>query len=229
MHAMTMRRLCDPRVVALLMSGGRGERGRHHHHRHRHRGGPGFGPWGPAFGGPGGPFGRRGRRMQRGDVRAAILVLLDEEPRNGYGLMQEIEQRSEGAWRPSPGSVYPALSQLEDEGLIRAETRDGRKLFALTDAGRRHVEEHREELGAPWEDASGGLGEHVAELRDLLWQVGTAAMQVVQAGDEQQVARARQVLTEARRSLYRILAGDDPAPEDTTDDGADAAPPGTGA
>jgi DNA-binding PadR family transcriptional regulator len=226
MHAMTMRRMCDPRVVALLMSGGRGERGRHHH---RHRGGPGFGPWGPAFGGRGGPFGRRGRRMQRGDVRAAILVLLDEEPRNGYGLMQEIEQRSEGAWRPSPGSVYPALSQLEDEGLIRAETRDGRKLFALTDAGRRHVEEHREELGAPWEDASGGLGEHVVELRDLLWQVGTAAMQVVQAGDEQQVARAREVLTEARRSLYRILAGDDPAAVGGAADGPDASPPGTGA
>lgn len=224
MHAMTMRRLCDPRVVALLAMSGRGERGRHHH---RHRGGPGFGPWGPPFGGRGGPFGRRGRRMQRGDVRAAILVLLDEEPRNGYGLMQEIEQRSDGAWRPSPGSVYPALSQLEDEGLIRAETRDGRKLFALTDAGRRHVEEHREELGAPWEAASGGLGEHVVELRDLLWQVGTAAMQVVQAGDEQQVARAREVLTEARRSLYRILAGDDPAAEGGAD--ADTGPDAPGA
>ncbi|HWE83103.1 MAG TPA: helix-turn-helix transcriptional regulator, partial [Gaiellaceae bacterium] len=72
-------------------------------------GGPGGGPeffkfrgfGGPGFGGPGGP---RGRRMRRGNVRAAILLLLEEEPRNGYQVMQEIEQRSDGAWRPSPGS-----------------------------------------------------------------------------------------------------------------------------
>src|SRR5690606_3903130 len=111
-------------------------------------------------------------------------------------------------------SVYPALSQLEDEGLIRAEQRDGRKLFSLTDAGREHVERNRDELGAPWEEASDSVGEHVIELRDLLWQVGAAAMQVLQAGDESQIARAREVLTRARRSLYRILAEDDPAADD---------------
>src|SRR5919202_2223391 len=99
----------------------------HHHHRGRGRGG-----WGPGFGGP--PFGR-GPRPRRGRVRAALLVLLAEEPRNGYGLMQEIEQRSGGAWRPSPGSVYPALQQLGDEGLVRSETRDGGNVFELTDAG----------------------------------------------------------------------------------------------
>lgn len=221
MHAMTMCRPRDPRVVLLAMTGGRGG-GRRHHRRH----GPGFGPWGPPFGMRGGPFGRPGRRMQRGDVRAAILLLLDEEPRNGYGLMQEIERRSEGAWRPSPGSVYPALAQLEDEGLIRAETGDGRKRFALTDEGRRHVEEHREELGAPWEQASGGLDEDAVALRDLLWQLGAAAMQVLQAGDEQQIARAREVLAGARRSLYRILAEDDPAAEGGAGGGPEAGPPG---
>ena len=89
--------------------------------------GPGLGPMG--FGGPGGPFGGRGPRARRGDVRAALLTLLAEEPRNGYQLMQEIERRSEGVWRPSPGSVYPALQQLEDEGLVRAEETDGRKLL----------------------------------------------------------------------------------------------------
>ena len=88
--------------------------------------------------GPGGPRGR-GRKARRGDIRTAALLLLAEEPRNGYQIMQEVEERSDGVWRPSPGSVYPALQQLEDEGLIRSEESDGRKLFALTDAGRKVV------------------------------------------------------------------------------------------
>jgi len=148
--------------------------------------------------------------MRRGDVRAALLVLLEEEPRNGYGLMQELERRSQGVWRPSPGSVYPALAQLEDEGLVRSEETEGRKLFTLTDAGRAHVDEHREELGVPWEAVSEGVGEGAIDLRNLVWQVGAATMQVVQAGTEAQVERAREVLAEARRSLYRILADDEP-------------------
>jgi DNA-binding PadR family transcriptional regulator len=201
MHAMSMKRCPDPRLFEFLaMAGGRGP------------GREGEGGGIPPFGFPGmrgGGFGRRGR-MQRGDVRAAILVLLDEEARNGYGLMQEIEQRSQGAWRPSPGSVYPALSQLEDEGLVRPQERDGRKLFELTDAGRAHVEEHRTELGSPWDQASGNVREGALELQNLIWQVGTATMQVLQAGNQEQVSRAREVLTEARRSLYRILADDEP-------------------
>src|SRR3954454_23791642 len=125
---------------AHFLRGGPHGRPRHH----RHHGPPPFGPWG---GGPG--FGRR-RRMRRGDVRAALLVLLAEEPRNGYGLMQEIEERSEGEWRPSPGSVYPALALLEDEGLVRAEPEASARPFTLPDEGRAHVEEHRDELGEPW-------------------------------------------------------------------------------
>jgi len=84
-------------------------------------------------------FPRRMTRARRGDVRTALLLLLDEGPRNGYQLMQEIENRSGGAWRPSPGSVYPALSQLEDEGLVRAEEQDGRRTFVLTEAGKAYV------------------------------------------------------------------------------------------
>src|SRR3954470_5712713 len=110
-----------------------------HRPHHRHHGG--FGP------GPG--FGRR-RRMRRGDVRAAMLVLLAEEPRNGYGLMQEIEQRSGGVWRPSPRSFCPARQQLEDEGLVRATEAGGRKQFELTDEGRKYVEDNRETLAEPW-------------------------------------------------------------------------------
>src|SRR5271168_3968851 len=130
-----------------------------HHGGHRHRHGPrgggfGGGPlggFGPGFG-PGGPRGR-GRRARRGDIRTAALLLLDEEPRNGYQIMQEVQERSGGMWSPSPGSVYPALSQLEDEGLIRTQERDGQKLFALTDEGRALLDARGAEQPAPWEQA----------------------------------------------------------------------------
>lgn len=178
-------------------------------------GGPsGFGPAG--FGGPpgghgfGGPRGRRRGRRPRGDVRAAILVLLDEEPRNGYGIMQEIEERSAGVWRPSPGSVYPVLQQLEDEGLVRADQSGERKVIQLTDAGKKYVEEHREAFGTPWDTAAAGVSDEMMELRTLIFQVGAAVREVVTSGTDEQHAQARAVLAEARRSLYRILAGDEP-------------------
>jgi DNA-binding PadR family transcriptional regulator len=182
---------------------GRGERGRGR--GGRGRGGP-FGPWGGFGPGRGGP------RARRGDVRAALLVLLAEEPRNGYGLMQEIESRSEGVWRPSPGSVYPALQQLEDEGLVRAEEREGSRVFTLTDAGRAHVEEN--DLGRPWDAVRDDLGEGMHAIRGLIGQVAAAAWQVGQAGTDRQVAEAQRILGETRRSLYRILAEDeDDTPE----------------
>jgi DNA-binding PadR family transcriptional regulator len=167
--------------------------------------GPG-GPFGP--GGPGG-FGRRRHRMRRGDVRAAILLLLAEEPRNGYQLMQEIEQRSGGAWRPSPGSVYPALQLLADEGLVRSESRDGGNTFELTDAGKAHVEENRERFGEPWQQAGQSVPEGVRELLKLMGEVAMATRQVVHAGNEAQTKTAAELLAETRRSLYRILAGDE--------------------
>jgi DNA-binding PadR family transcriptional regulator len=154
--------------------------------------------------------GRHGGRRPRGDVRAAILVLLDEEPRNGYGIMQEIEERSAGAWRPSPGSVYPVLQQLEDEGLVRADESGERKLMALTDAGREYVAERRETLGTPWETAAAGVSEDMIELRGLIWQLGAAVHEVMGSGSEEQHAKAKEVLADARRALYRILAGDEP-------------------
>lgn len=175
----------------------------------RGRGGPrGFGP--PGRHGFGGPWGRHGGRRPRGDVRAAILVLLDEEPRNGYGIMQEIEERSAGAWRPSPGSVYPVLQQLEDEGLVRAEQSGERKLMQLTEEGRKYVEERREALGAPWDAAAAGVSEEMMELRTLMWQVAAAMREVIGTGNPEQHAQARALLDETRRALYRILAGDEP-------------------
>jgi len=202
MHSHAIHRQ-DPGSWLAAMSG----------HR-RGRGPRGFG--GPPWGGPGGPgghgpgFGRHGRRRPRGDVRAAILLLLDEEPRNGYAVMQEIEERSSGAWRPSPGSVYPVLQQLEDEGLVEPQESGERKVVALTDAGRKYVEENRDSLGAPWEAAAAGLSEDMVELRKLVWQVGSAVHQLVTGGDEDQQRQAREVLSQTRRDLYRILAGDEP-------------------
>jgi len=198
----------DPRILGWLAMGA----ARHGRHRHRGRGGFPFGGPGFGFPGPGGPFGRGGR-ARRGDVRAALLVLLAEEPRNGYQLMQEIERRSEGVWRPSPGSVYPALQQLEDEGLIRAEEADGRKLFHLTDEGRAAAEARPAGEGDPWDAVSDSVDSDVWELFGVARQVGMAIFQLAQAGNPQQIAAAREVLNEARKALYGILAEDEPEKE----------------
>jgi DNA-binding PadR family transcriptional regulator len=148
----------------------------------------------------------RGRRARRGDVRAAILSLLAEEPRNGYQVMQEIEVRSDGLWRPSPGSVYPALQQLEDEGLIRAEEIDGGKRFTLTDAGGRYVAEHEAELEAPWDAVKEDASEDALNVRREIGELAPAIYQVAQVGSAEQIAEAKQLLAETRRGLYRILA-----------------------
>jgi DNA-binding PadR family transcriptional regulator len=194
----------------------RGRHGRHAAHRHR-----GFGPGGRGeFGGfpyggfgPGGPRGR-GRKARRGDIRTAALLLLAEEPRNGYQIMQEVEERSDGAWRPSPGSVYPALQQLEDEGLIRSEEHDGRKLFALTDEGRSHVEQRGSDRPAPWEEMSGDVSSEYHELAKLMREAAGAFAQVMRTGSPDQLAKARAVLAGARRDLYRILADGEGEGED---------------
>lgn len=187
----------------------------------RRRGGP-FGPFNPGFGpggfGPGG-FGPRGGRARRGDVRAAILALLNEEPMHGYQLIQEIAVRSDGVWRPSAGSVYPALAQLEDEGLVRPDVRPdeegGRKVFTLTDAGRTYVAEHAAELADPWDTVTGGVSDAMAGLMGLIKEVHFAAVQVLRTGDAERVAKAQSVLAQTRRSLYLVLAGE---PVDEADD-----------
>ena len=175
------------------------------------RGGPpGFGP--PGFGPRGRGYGRRGGRPKRGDVRAAALALLAEEPMNGYQIIQQISERSGGLWQPSPGSVYPALAQLEDEGLIEAQAAEaGRRGFALTQAGRDYVAEHAEQLKDPWSAITGGAASAAADLRSLVRQVHMAAVGVLTAGTDDQVSQARKILVQTRRSLYRILAEDDQA------------------
>jgi DNA-binding PadR family transcriptional regulator len=187
----------------------------------RGRHGPPFGrrdiPYGPFF--FGGPRGfRRGPRARRGAIRAALLLLLAEEPRNGYQIMQEIENRSGGVWQPSPGSVYPALAQLEDEGLVRMDEGDGRRTFVLTDAGEAYVAERRSDLIAPWDEMSGAVDEDVGALVAEMRQVGMAAAQIAHVGNEHQVAEARIVLGNARRALYGLLAEDEEAAGDSAGD-----------
>jgi DNA-binding PadR family transcriptional regulator len=152
----------------------------------------------------------RGRRARRGDVRAAALALLAEGPMNGYQIIQEISGRSDGVWRPSPGSVYPALQQLEDEGLILAQANEsGRRSYQLTDEGRAYVEAHPDEVQAPWDAVAGAVGDTAIQMRKLLGQVGMAGFQVLSVGTDAQVRQARQILVDARKALYRILAADD--------------------
>jgi DNA-binding PadR family transcriptional regulator len=154
---------------------------------------------------------RCGPRVRRGDVRAAILALLTEEPSNGYQIIQEIAERSGGIWKPSPGSVYPALQQLEDEGLVEVHDEDGRRTFRLTTRGREHVTIHTDQRAAPpWEAVAESVAEEMVDAQTLLMQVGMALQQVARVGSAGQLAAAAEVLTDARRALYRILADDEP-------------------
>jgi DNA-binding PadR family transcriptional regulator len=151
----------------------------------------------------------RGPRARRGDVRTAALALLAEQPMNGYQIIQEIKQRSGGLWTPSSGSVYPALQQLEDEGLVQAGEHEGKRAFSLTEAGRRYVEEHREALQTPWESVAEGVASEAIGLRETFGRTFGAFMQVWHAGTDEQREQAARVLDETRKALYRILAEDD--------------------
>ena len=167
---------------------------------------PGMGPmWGP----PGPPFMGRGRgrgpRARRGNVRAAILALVGERPMHGYEIIQQLEERSGGLWRASPGSIYPTLHLLEDEGLVTSEKADDKRSFSLTDAGRAEAERQASEK-PPWEQLAEGADSTELRLRQSAFQVGMAAMQVAQAGSEEQVATTLDVLAETRRRIYAILA-----------------------
>jgi DNA-binding PadR family transcriptional regulator len=147
-----------------------------------------------------------GRRAGRGDIRAAILSLLAEQPMHGYQIIQELSERTGGVWRPSPGSVYPTLQQLEDEELVRETASDsGKRVYELTDAGR----EQASATVAPWTEAPEESDDALVALRDLAHQVMAATRQVAHAGTASQVEAAQQVLRDARRSLYRLLAGEE--------------------
>lgn len=144
-------------------------------------------------------------RMGRGDVRAAVLTLLAEQPMHGYQIISEIEERSGATWKPSPGSVYPTLQLLADEGLIRAEESGGRKTYSLTEEGRL-VAESEAEKSAPWETSGAReSGRHTALAKAGI-DLAQAAAQVGRSGSQEQVKEAVGVLDEARRKLFAILA-----------------------
>ena len=179
-----------------------------------HRSRRGFGSWAMWSGQPWGPMwagGGRGPKARRGDVRAAILAVLAEQPRNGYQIIQEVAERSGGAWKPSPGSIYPTLQQLEDEGLVRADSDGGRRAYALTEEGRAYVAEHPDEVAAPWQ----GIGEASEEdgLKPLIGQVAAAVWQIAAVGTPEQQAKGREALSDLRRRLHAILADDEPRSE----------------
>jgi DNA-binding PadR family transcriptional regulator len=159
-----------------------------------------------------GSFFGRGGRAARGDIRSAILVLLGEAPMHGYQIIAELNERSGGAWKPSPGSVYPTLQHMEDEGLVQHQETDGRNVYTLTEAGQSALAA-RAGQPAPWEEVASGLDRELFELRDLVGQVAVAARQIAHVGTRAQVAAAKTLLTDARRSLYRILAEDGADPE----------------
>jgi DNA-binding PadR family transcriptional regulator len=142
-------------------------------------------------------------------VRAAVLALLAEEPRHGYAVMTELAQRSGGLWRPSPGSVYPVLQQLQDEGLVSVEEADGRRIFSLTEAGRTYVAEHPDEVHEPWSAADNGPLERIQSVMFAVQALGAAADQVARTADDAQAEKAVAVIDQARKSLYRILAGEE--------------------
>ncbi len=202
----------------------RKQRGRRHH------GGswssatdaPWGGPWGgaawlgqlfgPELGGHSGRGGGRGPRVRRGDVRFAILGVLHEagEPLNGYQVTQEVADRTDGAWKPSPGSVYPTIAQLQDEGLLE-DSPTGRKAVQLTEQGQQYVAEHVAEVDAVWEPFAAAEEPEGPNLKQVLKGTVGAFAQVMQAGTPEQRERAVDVLDQTRRKLYAILAED---PED---------------
>lgn len=173
---------------------------RHHpgpspaHHRH-------------GFGHGRGVRGRGGPRARRGDIRAAALALLAEKPMHGYEMIQEVEERSGGFWRPSAGSIYPTLQLLEDEGLIVGEETDGKRRFTLTQEGKKIASERSNEAGSlPWEQVRTSARPETVQLGHSLKQLAEAASQALRVGDESQQARIRELLDESRRGIYSILA-----------------------
>jgi DNA-binding PadR family transcriptional regulator len=164
----------------------------------RHWGPPGPGPWMFKM--------RHGGRRRRGDVRAAILALLDERPMHGYEMIQELEERSDGMWRPSAGSIYPTLQLLEDEGLIVGEEHEGKRRFTLTEAGREAAAKRSGDRPPPWEQAAEGAGDERQELFASIKQFAPAVVQITQVGTPDQAQRAKAILDDARKKLYAILA-----------------------
>ncbi len=206
--------------------GGRG-RGRHGHGQH---GGGWGGPWGGPMGGPppwvaqmfgpdfvGGPGGRGGRRGRgyagaTSAPRSSTCCTPRPEPINGYQVIQQIAERTDGVWKPSPGSVYPTIAQLQDEGLVE-DAPTGRKAIQLTESGTAYVAEHPEEMAAVWAPfAEQEDDDEAVNFKQVIGQTVGAIVQVATTGTPDQREKAIEILGDTRRRLYGLLAE---GPEDT--------------
>jgi len=142
-----------------------------------------------------------GGRVPKGNVRGLLLAALLEDPAHGYELMRRLEEQADGRWRPSPGSVYPLLQMLEDEGLVRGSDEAGRKVYELTPEGRAQADDSRLRDLAAGPSAPAHL-----DLRAEVQRLHSAARQVGMAGDAAQVEQAVTIVRNARQALYRLLA-----------------------
>lgn len=168
--------------------------------RHHGPNNPSF-AFGDFFGG-----GRRGAVVRRGEVRPLILAVLRDRPMHGYEVIQELEAQSEGRWRPSAGSIYPTLQQLSDEGLVTGEDVDGRRIYTITDAGRKVADESGER--SPWTETDDEKG---PDIRQLAMQLAAAVIQVHRIGSPQARREANRILTDARKQMYKLLSEDEDA------------------
>lgn len=155
------------------------------------------------------PGGHRSR-ARRGAVAEGVLLVLADGPMHGYELIAELEQRSEGRWRPSPGAMYPALGRLESRGLIAGVgDEEGKRRYELTDEGRQRVERRDPDAPLPWTEEMGGSG---GSLRSAVAELVGQAKQIGRFGTPEQQAAAAEVLADAKRRLYAVMAD---APETT--------------
>ena len=145
--------------------------------------------------------------VRRGDIRTALFAFLLERPGHGYEVMQYVQAKTNGAWRPSAGSIYPALQQLEDEGLVRSGVEEGRRVYHLTAAGRRDAKARVAERGMPW-DHMVEVPPEVAQMHRAVTELESAATEVMKLGGRKKIERAIEVVRDARKSLYGLLTED---------------------
>ena len=145
--------------------------------------------------------------VRRGDIRTALFAFLLEQPGHGYEVMQYLETKTNGAWRPSAGSIYPALQQLEDEGMVRSEEQDGRRVYRLTPAGKKEGKARLATRGLPWERMADEPPELV-DMRRSVAELTSAATEVVKLGGSDKISRGVEIIRDARKLLYGLLTED---------------------
>jgi len=160
--------------------------------------------------------GRRGATVRRGEVRPLILSVLRDRPMHGYEIIQELEAQSEGRWRPSAGSIYPTLQQLSDEGLVTGEDVEGRRVYTITDEGRKAAAESGDR--SPWTDEAGESDDRRTDIRKLAIELAAAVMQVQRMGSPRARREADRILTDARKQMYKLLSEDEDASADDAGD-----------